>query len=158
MTMPRPLLPLCLLLPGALLARTPATSARTAAFSKPSAAATCTSSHPGAAPVKAESNKLTFRNAGHSFTLVSGKGVSYQQNGVRAPAQLQVAAFHDGSGSTVNGVPIGVSLVGGQDRVRDLSINCFNVSISPDCAWLEGANSQAQSRFEETARRIGNPS
>jgi hypothetical protein len=45
-------------------------------------------------------NQLTFRSADHLFALVSGSGVSYRQNGVWAPAHLQVAAFNDGSRPT----------------------------------------------------------
>lgn len=97
----RPFLAPWLLLPAALLAQTPAASASTVVFSKPSAAATYTSSHAGATLVKAESNKLTFRNADRSFTMVSGDGVSYRQNGVWAPSQLQAGAFSDGSGWTL---------------------------------------------------------
>jgi hypothetical protein len=131
MNLLRSLLPLCLLQPGALLAQTAATSASTVVFSKASTAATYTSSHAGATLLKAESNQLTFRNADHSFTLVSGSGVAYQQpNGAWPPSQLQVAALNDGSGWNISSVPMAVSVAGSQGQVKVLSIKSGSVTTS----------------------------
>src|SRR5581483_2822199 len=107
----------------------PSPVASTVVYQAPSAAESFVSAHAGATLVKAESGKLTFQNANHSTTMVSGPGVAYQQNGVWAPVKLQVAAFNDGSGWTVAGVPINVSLAG-QGQTKDLSFSSGSVTVN----------------------------
>jgi hypothetical protein len=78
----------------------------------------------------AASGKLTFLNPDRTLTMMSGGGVSYQQNGVWAPSKLQVAALNDGSGWQLSGVPINVSLTGSQGQAKDLSLNSGSVTVT----------------------------
>jgi hypothetical protein len=121
---------LSLFLSGPILAQTPVTAASTVVFTKPSTADTYIAAHAGAKLVKAESDKLTYQNPDHSLTLVSGKGLTYQQNGVWLPSQLQVAALKDGSGWTVNGVAINASLTGSAGQDKDLSVIAGSVTMN----------------------------
>ena len=121
------------LFPASLLAQTTSTvsgTSSTVVFSKPSTADAYTSAHPGAKLARAASGKLTFLNPDRTLTMMSGGGVSYQQNGLWAPSKLQVAALNDGSGWRLSGVPMNVSLTGGQGQAKDLSLNSGSVTMN----------------------------
>jgi hypothetical protein len=121
------------LFPASLLAQTTSTvsgTSSTVVFSKPSTADAYTSAHPGAKLARAASGKLTFLNPDRTLTMMSGGGVSYQQNGLWTPSKLQVAALNDGSGWQLSGVPINVSLTGSQGQAKDLSLNSGSVTMN----------------------------
>ena len=118
-----------LLLPGILLAQTAAPAApaaptvsSTVVYSQPSSADAFLAANAGASLAKAASGKLTFKKADGSYRLVSGKSLTYQQNGQWVPTKLQVAALSDGSGWTLNGVGINAKFAKTDHADKDLSV------------------------------------
>ena len=110
----------------------PSAQAPTAAvvYTKPSAADTYVAANAGLSFVKADQNGLTFKRSTGHFTLVSGAGLSYQQNNQWLPTKLQVAAPSDGSGWVLNGTAISATLTGKPNQDKNLSLTSGAVTFN----------------------------
>ena len=121
-----PALVLLLLFSGVAAAQTPPASV---IYSKPAAADVYLAAHPGASLSKTGNQSLTFKQADGSLTLLSGQGLTYQVNGEWLPSKLQIGALYDGTGWTLMGVPINVSL-SGQGDDKDIIIQSGDVTLN----------------------------
>src|ERR1039458_1758022 len=121
------LLPVTFLLSPILSAQSPTA---TVVYTKPSSADVYIAANAGATFVKADQNGLTFKRSNGHFQLVTGPGLTYQQNGQWFPTKLQVGAVSDGSGWVLNGTAITASLTGSQNQDKNLSVTSGAVTFN----------------------------
>lgn len=120
-----------LLLPGGLLAQTPAV-----VYTRSSPSENYLAAHSDAKLIKTESGNLTFQHADGSYTLLSGSGLSYQQDGQWVPTKLQIQALSDGSGWTLAGTAMAAKLTGPKGPDKQLTIQAGPVALTLDLPQL----------------------